>query len=308
MLLSATPLINYKYDIINLVSLINNEKPIDINSFDKIASDPKKLEEYVKNIFSFYIKNSNNKDKNFPSKKIIDIFLPMSEKYYKIYTEVENGEVKQIPDFKNKNIHVFYNGLRRASNIIDTISPKIDWIIDKFNAEPNAKFVIYSHFINMGIKPIMNWLNKNNIKYGNVTGDLSIDKREDYVKEYNNNEIKILFISKAGSEGLDLKNTNFIIILEPTWNENTIEQIIGRGVRYKSHESLPKSKKNVTVYRLYCIKPDEYKNLNRITKNYLLTNKDEMLSVDLYLRNFSWLKQQELIKFYKLLAKMKIEN
>ena len=32
-----------------------------------------------------------------------------------------------------------------------------------------------------------------------------------------------------------------------------------------------------------------------------------MLSVDLYLRNYSWLKQQQLITFFKLLQKFKID-
>jgi len=136
--------------------------------------------------------------------------------------------------------------------------------------------------------------------------DLSISKRQEAVDAYNSNEITILFISKAGSEGLDLKNTSYIIILEPAWNENSIEQIIGRGVRYKSHAGLPSSKKNVIIYKLYLIKPIEYNNLNKIIRNNYLEYKDKILSVDLYLRNYSWLKQQELITFYKLLQKLKI--
>ena len=32
-----------------------------------------------------------------------------------------------------------------------------------------------------------------------------------------------------------------------------------------------------------------------------------MLSVDLYLRNYAWLKQQEIVKFYKLLYKYKFD-
>lgn len=310
MLLTATPLINYKYDIINLVSLINGENPLDIDTFNNMIEEPNKIKfkNYIKNIFSFYLKDKNNEDINFPSKKILEIFLEMDPSYYKIYMEIENGQVNKIPDFKNKNIHVFYNGLRRASNIIDKKSPKVDWIIKKIKSEPNAKYVIYSHFINMGIKPVMNWLDKNNIMYANVTGDLSIEKRELAVYDYNSNTCKILFISKAGSEGLDLKNTTYIIIMEPSWNENIIEQIIGRGVRYKSHESLSKSKKNVTIYKLYCIKPQELKNINKITNKYLLEYKNQMLSVDLYLRNYSWLKQVEIISFFKLLTKFKIEK
>ena len=156
----------------------------------------------------------------------------------------------------------------------------------------------------MGIMPVMSWLNENKINYAHVTGDLSIEKRDDAVNKFNSDEIKVLFISKAGSEGLDLKNTRCIIIMESGWNENSMEQIIGRGVRYKSHSTLPKSKQNVTIYRLYAVKPEEYKNIRKITNKHLLEyNASSLLSVDLYLRNYSWLKQQELNIFEKMLIK-----
>jgi len=310
LLLSATPLINYNYDIINLISLIRGEKPISIDKFNEmlISNDKEIFQKYVEDIFSYYIKDSLNPDVNFPDKKILEIFLQMDTNYLKTCIDIENGQVGKIPDFKGKNIHVFYNGLRRASNIIEKKSPKVDWIIKKIKSEKKAKFVIFSHFLNMGIIPIMKWLNKNNISYSFVTGDLTIEERSEAVTNYNNETVKILFISKAGSEGLDLKNTTNIIIMEPAWNESSIEQIIGRGVRYKSHEDLPKSKKLVTIYKLYLIKPFEYKNINIISKNYLLEYEDNMLSVDLYLRNYSWLKQQSLISFDKLLSKYKIEK
>jgi SNF2 family DNA or RNA helicase len=271
-----------------------------------LKENKKELETYLKNILSFYTKDSTNEDSNFPSKKINEIFLEMDSNYLKSYENIENGKVSQIPDFSGKNINVFYNGVRRASNIIDKKSPKIDWIKNKIVENIKSKFVIFSHFINMGIKPIMKVLDKNNVKYTHITGDLSINKRQEAVDDYNNDKVTVLFISKAGSEGLDLKNTSYIIILEPAWNENSIEQIIGRGVRYKSHESMPPSKRHVIIYKLYLIKPIEYKNINKIISNNYLEYKDKILSVDLYLRNFSWLKQQELISFFKLLQKLKI--
>jgi superfamily II DNA or RNA helicase len=309
LLLTATPLINYKYDIINLVSLIRGQKPITIDQFNLLLlkENKKLLEEYLNNIFSFYIKDSSKPDINFPTKKINEIFLVMDDKYLRMYENIEKGNVAKIPDFSGKNINVFYNGVRRASNIIDNKSPKIDWIIEKILDHPKLKFVIFSHFINMGIKPIMKELDKYKIKYSHVTGDINIKKRQEAVDNYNDNKISVLFISKAGSEGLDLKNTSFIIILEPAWNENSIEQIIGRGVRYKSHASLPESKRNVIIYKLYLVKPIEYKNLNKITNNNYLDYKGEILSVDLYLRNYSWLKQQQLITFFKLLQKFKFD-
>ena len=308
LLLTATPLINYKYDIINLISLIKSDKPITIDYFNKLSNDKskkKEFKEYLSDVFSFYIKDKP--DPNFPRKKVLEIFLPMDEKYLKLYEEVESGEVKRIPAFKDKNINVFYNGLRRASNILDKKSPKVDWVINKIESEPNAKYVIFSHFINMGIKPIMKYLDSKKISYGSVTGDLSIEERQRAVESYNSAKSKILFISKSGSEGLDLKNTTYLIILESAWNLGSMEQVQGRAIRYKSHDTMPESKKTVTVYKLLLVKPDEYKHINKITDNYLLEYKNNMLSVDLYLRNYAWLKQQEIIKFYKILLKLKIE-
>lgn len=306
LLLTATPLINYQSDIINLVGLATGEKPVSEIEFKQMIENPKpdELKKYIFNVFNFYIKDSNTPDPNFPSKKILEIFLPMEPQYLKTYETIERGQENKIQDFKGKNIHVFYNGLRRASNIIEQKSPKVEWIKEKISSDPKSKYVIFSHFINMGIVPVMKWLNKVKIPYGHVTGDLSIQERDEAVIKYNTGEIKVLFISKAGSEGLDLKNTSNIIIMESGWNENSIEQIIGRGVRYKSHEALSKSKRNVTVYRLYAIKPNEYQHIKKITSKHLLElNDNQMMSVDLYLRNYSWLKQQELNKFEKKLIK-----
>ena len=303
-LLTATPLINYNYDIINLIALSSGNEPITIDEFENIIVDSKKTKQYLSNVFSFYIKPAN--DANFPKRKIHEIFITMDDDYLKLYNKIEKGIIGQFKEFKGKNIQVFYNGVRRASNIIDDTSPKTKWIIKLFKNEPNSKFVIFSHFIEMGINPIIEYLDKKNIKYATITGNTSKNGRQYAVEEYNNNNIKILFISKAGSEGLDLKNTTNIIIMESSWNLNSIEQIIGRGVRYKSHETMPKSKQIVNVYKLLCIKPIEYKNIDKITSNNLLEFDNSILSVDLYLRNFALLKQFDLINFYDLLQKFKI--
>jgi len=61
-------------------------------------------------------------------------------------------------------------------------------------------------------------------------------------------KIKVILISKAGSEGLDFKHIRQIHILEPWFNMNRIEQIIGRGVRNLSHCGLPFEQRNVQIY------------------------------------------------------------
>ena len=61
-------------------------------------------------------------------------------------------------------------------------------------------------------------------------------------------EIKVVLISMAGSEGVDFKNIRQIHILEPWFNMSRIEQIIGRGVRTCSHKMLPFEERNVQIF------------------------------------------------------------
>jgi hypothetical protein len=92
-------------------------------------------------------------------------------------------------------------------------------------------------------------------QYIMITGDkgLSPSNTED-VKYATNRDnvngakVKVIIISKAGSEGLDFKTIRQIHILEPWFNMNRIEQIIGRGVRNLSHCALPFPKRNVQIY------------------------------------------------------------
>ena len=92
-------------------------------------------------------------------------------------------------------------------------------------------------------------------KYVMITGDRNfspnnsadikfVTKPENKNGEY----VKVIIISKAGSEGLDFKNIRQTHVLEPWYNMNRIEQIIGRSVRNLSHCQLPFEERNVEIY------------------------------------------------------------
>ena len=100
--------------------------------------------------------------------------------------------------------------------------------------------------------------NKSNFmpaRYSMITGDVRLSPNNDYeVKGITNddnksgNKVKVFLISKAGSEGIDLKFIRQIHVLEPWYNLNRIEQIIGRGVRNFSHKDLDFEKRNVQIF------------------------------------------------------------
>jgi hypothetical protein len=92
-------------------------------------------------------------------------------------------------------------------------------------------------------------------KYVMITGDKTFSPNNDAdIKFINNIEnrygknVKVVLISKAAGEGVDLKNIRQIHVLEPWYNMSRIEQIVGRGVRNLSHCGLPFEKRNVEIY------------------------------------------------------------
>ena len=49
-------------------------------------------------------------------------------------------------------------------------------------------------------------------------------------------------------EGVTLKGTAQLHVLEPVFNNQILKQIIGRVVRYKSHSHLNKESRHVNIY------------------------------------------------------------
>jgi len=92
-------------------------------------------------------------------------------------------------------------------------------------------------------------------RYAMITGDSKLSPDNDFeVKGLTNdnnkegNRVKVVLISKAGSEGIDFKFIRQVHIVDPWYNMNRIEQIIGRAVRNFSHKDLPFEKRNVEIF------------------------------------------------------------
>jgi hypothetical protein len=70
-------------------------------------------------------------------------------------------------------------------------------------------------------------------------------------KYHNNNigeVIKVFMITSSGSEGINLRNTRYVHIMEPYWHPVRSEQVIGRARRICSHKDLPKALQTVEVF------------------------------------------------------------
>lgn len=139
----------------------------------------------------------------------------------------------------------------------------------------NFKYVIYSQykkFINKFKTHLINFgIDKNLI--GEITGDTEGDTRQKAADDYNAGDIKILLITDAAVEGIDLKRTGMIILAEPVWTKAKYDQIKGRGVRVGSNLRLndkdsTRAKKTLEDAKTEHLKVSPVSEQQRISQEY----------------------------------------
>ena len=135
-------------------------------------------------------------------------------------------------------------------------------------------------------------------KYVMITGDKSFSKNNAEDIKYvihpdnkNGENIKVVLISRSGSEGLDFKCIRQVHILDSWYNMSRIEQIIGRGVRNLSHCALPFEERNVEIY---------------LHATILNANPEEE-AVDLYLYRFAEKKAVRIGKVTRLMKEISVD-
>jgi len=290
-LLTATPVINYLNDISTLINIVKKSDvlPTERRLFDFLYFDENTmqilnehlLKDKFKNCISFY-EQSNNADYPKSTVHVEKVIMTKNQlnKYaiyllkiiYNDYSKEELKDTNLIDlfniklDFINKRAkNSFLTATRQISNTVDGSSEKEDSskIIAMYDVLIKGKFpvIVYSNFLKNGIYPLINLIDKNKkITYKVITGSASADKVNVTVNLYNKGLVDIIFISSAGSESLDFKNTRQIHIMEPHWNEAKIRQVIGRSIRYKSHNDLPEKDRHVDIYKWISIFPEVYAN------------------------------------------------
>lgn len=266
--LTATPIVNNIDDLRFPISILTG---ID---FANRAGDPEEFGDRIgvlgtntardsimqmsRGLFSFYERPKD--DPRFPRYDIENVYIEMPPDYFKTYTEIEQTVFPKELDYRS-DATAFFTNIRNAVNKIDNTmhSPKVVWALRKIQKtiERGGKVLLYSVWLNSGIKMIADHLKKSDIGYNFISGDIPQKQRQQIVKDYNSGKKPVLLISKAGGEGLDLKGTTVAIMLEPVWNPATEMQVFGRAVRSGSHIGLPRDKQYVKCYLLFLIKPGE---------------------------------------------------
>lgn len=272
--MTATPVVNNVEDLHSLLSLLNGEAITDnATQWKEMVEDDETFQELFKSKVSVYMPDADQK-MGYPQVITSRRQLRMSDAYYKEYLTVQNAEIGNYSEgvralLKDKDGTCYYSGMRRAANNIPfQDSPKIDVVVNEVLDMTQAndrrppgdfpdKLAIFSSFKSSGVEHISSSILPSIIpgKFALITGSTSPVKRAKIIKDYNDDKITVLLFSRAASEGVDLRGTTRMIVMEPQWNGASTDQAIARAVRLHSHEHMPVDRRLVRVTNLILSKP-----------------------------------------------------
>ena len=109
--------------------------------------------------------------------------------------------------------------------------------------------------------------------------------------------IKLILGSPAMKEGVSLLHVRHVHLLDPYWNRSRTDQIIGRAVRFCSHNDLPREERHVDVYHYVSV---SCKDICEFNVNSEMKNVEE-LTVDLHVLKMAEHKRKINNKFEAIL-------
>jgi len=287
LLLTGTPVYNRPSDIAALVNIAGQGKilPTD-GEFNKAfikqpsqglwgmmpwsPKEPKlKNTKYLKHVLDKWVDYHQTNGKDFPSKTEKTVSIEMSPEQTSLHDYAWNElpvwsrlrlRAGLLPTKKDlRDINAFQSQTRQLSGSTkkffkeeEGTTPKVDRAItdltESREKDKQHKAVVYSNYLDT-LRDYGKELTNRNIPYELLTGETSQKKRKQMVDDYNKDKLTTLLLSSAGGEGLDLKGTRQLQVLEPHWNEEKLDQVIGRAIRHGSHTHLPPEQRNVNIQR-----------------------------------------------------------
>ncbi len=248
-------------------------------------------------------------------KSFVNGFFDFAKEIHRKDKEAKHSIQDDVKTFYNKydgSFTNFYQLEKTKSKLFDTMymcSPKFTRII--FNIlKTKGTVMIYSNYVEMeglqilkiylrffGFEDIdqdsqfdkskldpVKPLEKDGLRWCEFHGGIEKDVRKLNKEIFNMKDnrygkyCKIIMISPAGAEGINLNNVRQVHIMEPYWNEVRIEQVIGRALRFCQHKDLPLEERKVDVFRYKVVRKsgkettdEKMEDISRKKNNLLLS-------------------------------------
>lgn len=169
--------------------------------------------------------------------------------------------LENVMDTENKGLHLLYSHFRTIEGIgimrlillangmaeFKLKREGEEWALDIAEEDmEKPKFVLYTGTESVEEKEIIR--NVYNGTWGFVPQPIVDELRKHAENNIYGEVIKMIMITSSGAEGINLRNTRFVHIVEPYWHMVRVEQVVGRARRICSHQDLPEELRTVKVF------------------------------------------------------------
>jgi len=224
----------------------------------------------------------------FPKKQVSEVLVEMSDEQKDLYNYAM-GQLPFITRYKiehnipmdKREAQTVFGKIIRARQVSNSIAtmgtvsleeaadrtPKIKKVLDDaqehLQTTPDGQVVMYSNLVNGGIDVLAAGLKKRGISFGVFIGKgrevggnkVQEETRQAGVSDYLEGKLRVLLVSEAGAEGLDLKNSTMVQMVDGHFNPEVIQQAEARGVRAKGLEDRPQENRVVIIKRYKSVMP-----------------------------------------------------
>lgn len=169
-------------------------------------------------------------------------------------------------------------------------------------ADQRRKGIVYSNFPVAGLQPYAAALERAKIPHAMFHGGLNDAQRKEMVEAFNAGKTRVALVGPAGAEGISLKGSQKIQLLDPYWNDARMRQAQARGIRFDSHTGLPEDLRNVEVERYIAKLPLGMK--GRLLAALGVDREAQRATVDDHLRAIAGRKERLNTQFLDLLKEI----
>ena len=230
------------------------ENPDGIHEQDDSDEIKKEMQEKIDITYSKRIMNAILKLKEGASKYLTpEALQTYSPKFLNV--------LENVKDASMRGLHLIYSQFRTVEGIgiLQLIfdnnglaqfkikkNEKGEWVID-INEEDMGKpmYALYTGTEGVEEKEIIRNIYNSTWEYVPVT--ITEQLKRISTNNYYGEIIKVFMITASGAQGINLRNTRYVHIIEPYWHPVRIEQVIGRARRICSHQDLPEELRTVNV-------------------------------------------------------------
>ena len=282
-LATATPIVNGMTDLAVLVNLAAGEPrlPTEPRLWDSLYYDaqegrirnPSRLRAHLEGLISryhreeagYYPSTTTHLHRVVMDRAQLEEYRGHVRRYLYGEEPLEAGQLLHVDweALAARTRNYFLTATRQISNVAapGQSSPKLEAILQEITTGPRPA-VVFSFYLERGIYALAARLEEEGIRWAAVTGATGRERVLQTVRDYNRGRYRVLLLSSAGSESLDLRGTRQVHVMEPQWNPSKTVQAEGRGVRYGSHIHLPESERQVDIHYWLSVFPPPVRNLS----------------------------------------------